>query len=209
MVVCIIIYMVVAAAAVGSMPFGQFATSDEPLAYIARTLGSETAATIIAGAAIVALPTVLLAFMYGQSRIFFVMARDGMLPRGLAKVSEKRGSPVLMTGVTAILMAVIAGLFSLGELAALANAGTLAAFVAVGAALIVLRVQQPERPRMFKAPMWPLVGAGAILGCLYLFISLPLSTQINFFIWNGAGLVLYLLFARRNTRLAKGEEPPA
>ncbi len=209
MVVCIIIYMVVAAAAVGSMPFGQFAGSPEPLAFIARTLGSETAATIIAGAAIVALPTVLLAFMYGQSRIFFVMARDGMLPRGLAKVSEKRGSPVLMTGLTAVLMAVVAGLFSLGELAALANAGTLAAFVAVGASLIVLRVQQPERQRMFKAPAWPLVGAGAILGCIYLFVSLPVSTQVNFFIWNGAGLVIYLLFARRNTRIAKGEETAA
>ena len=209
MVVCIIIYMVVAAAAVGAMPFTEFAGSDEPLAHIARTLGSDTAATIIAGAAIVALPTVLLAFMYGQSRIFFVMARDGMLPRGLAKVSAKRGSPVLMTGVTAVLMAVIAGLFSLGELAALANAGTLAAFIAVGAALIVLRVQQPNRERRFKAPLWPVVGAGAILGCLYLFISLPVATQTNFFIWNGVGLVLYLLFARGNTRLAKGEETPA
>ena len=209
MVICIIIYMVVAAAAVGAMPFGQFAGSDEPLAHIARTLGSDTAATLIAGAAIVALPTVLLAFMYGQSRIFFVMARDGMLPRGLAKVSAKRGSPVLMTGVTAVLMAVIAGLFSLGELAALANAGTLAAFIAVGAALIVLRIQQPNRERRFKAPLWPVVGAGAILGCLYLFVSLPHLTQVNFFIWNGIGLVLYLLFARGNTRLARGEETPA
>lgn len=209
MIACIIIYMAVAAAAVGSMPFGQFAASPEPLAFIARTLGSDLAATVIAGAAIVALPTVLLAFMYGQSRVFFVMARDGMLPRGLARISEKRGSPVLMTGVTAVLMAVIAGLFSLGDLAALANAGTLAAFIAVGAALIVLRVQQPGRTRNFKAPLWPLVGAGAILGCLYLFVSLPLSTQVNFFIWNGLGLVIYLLYARRNTRLAKGEEPAA
>ena len=209
MIACIAIYMVVAAAAVGAMPFGQFAGSSEPLAHIARTLGSDTAATIIAGAAIVALPTVLLAFMYGQSRIFFVMARDGMLPRGLAKVSETRGSPVLMTGLTAVLMAVIAGLFSLGELAALANAGTLAAFIAVGAALIVLRVQQPGRERRFKAPLWPVVGAGAILGCLYLFASLPGSTQTNFFIWNAAGLMIYLLFARRNTRLAKGEETAA
>ncbi len=209
MVVCIIIYMAVAGAAVGAMPFTEFASSPEPLAHIARTLGSDTAATIIAGAAIVALPTVLLAFMYGQSRVFFVMARDGMLPRGLARVSAKRGSPVLMTGVTAVLMAVIAGLFSLGELAALANAGTLAAFIAVGASLIVLRIQQPDRKRVFRAPLWPVVGAGAILGCLYLFISLPVSTQVNFFIWNAAGLVIYLLFSRRNTRLAKGEETAA
>lgn len=208
MVVCIIIYLAVAAAAIGAMPFSQFAASGEPLAYIARTLGSDIAATLIAGAAIVALPTVLLAFMYGQSRIFFVMARDGMLPRRLARVSEKRGTPVLMTGLTAILMAVIAGLFSLGELAALANAGTLAAFIAVGASLIVLRLRDPSRPRVFRAPLWPLVGAGCIGGCLYLFVSLPVFTQVNFFIWNGAGLVLYLLFARRNTRLAKGEEQP-
>jgi APA family basic amino acid/polyamine antiporter len=209
MLVCILIYLMVAAAAVGAMRFDQFASSGEPLAYIARTLGSDLAGTLIAGAAIVALPTVLLAFIYGQSRIFFVMARDGMLPRRLARVSEKRGTPVLMTAVTAVLMAVIAGLFSLGELAALANAGTLAAFVAVGASLIVLRVQQPLRPRPFRAPAWPLVGAGCIVGCLYLFVSLPVSTQVNFFIWNGLGLVLYLALARRNTRLAKGEERPA
>lgn len=208
MAICIVIYMAVAAAAIGAMPFGEFAASGEPLAYIARTLGSDLAATIIAGAAIVALPTVLLAFMYGQSRIFFVMARDGMLPRRLARVSAQRGTPVLMTGLTAILMALVAGLFSLGELAALANAGTLAAFIAVGASLIVLRIRQPMRLRLFKAPLWPLVGAGCIAGCLYLFASLPASTQTNFFIWNAAGLILYLLFARRNTRLAKGEELP-
>lgn len=208
MVVCILIYLVVAAAAIGAMPYGEFAASSEPLAHIARTLGSDFAATIIAGAAIVALPTVLLAFMYGQSRIFFVMARDGMLPRRLAEVSEKRGTPVLMTGLTAILMAVIAGLFSLGELAALANAGTLAAFIAVGASLMVLRRREPARERLFRAPLWPLVGLGCIGGCLYLFLSLPVSTQMNFFIWNGAGLVLYVLFARHNTRLAKGEESP-
>lgn len=208
MVVCILIYLVVAAAAIGAMPYGEFAASGEPLAHIARTLGSDFAATIIAGAAIVALPTVLLAFMYGQSRIFFVMARDGMLPRRLAEVSEKRGTPVLMTGLTAILMAVIAGLFSLGELAALANAGTLAAFIAVGASLMVLRRREPARERLFRAPLWPLVGLGCIGGCLYLFLSLPVSTQLNFFIWNGAGLVLYVLFARHNTRLAKGEETP-
>lgn len=208
MAACIVIYLAVAAVAIGAMPFQQFAASGEPLSYIARTLGSELAAKLIAGAAIIALPTVLLAFMYGQSRIFFVMARDGMLPRRLARVSEKRGTPVLMTGVTALLMAIIAGLFSLGELAALANAGTLAAFTAVGACLIVLRLREPGRERLFRAPVWPLVGGGCILGCLYLFSSLPFFTQISFVIWNTGGLILYLLFARRNTRLAKGEEAP-
>src|SRR6202000_2567358 len=88
------------------------------------------AAKLVAGAAVVALPTVILAFMYGQSRIFFVMARDGLLPRRLSKVNAKTGSPVVMPVVTGLIAAAIAGVLPLGQIAALANAGTLCAFVA-------------------------------------------------------------------------------
>lgn len=209
MACCILIYVAVAFAAVGSMPFTTFITSDEPLSYIARTLGSEAAASLIGGAAIIALPTVLLAFMFGQTRIFFVMGRDGMLPRRLAQVSEAQGAPVFVVIVTAIIMALMAGLMTLGELAALANAGTLAAFTAVGLSLIVLRLREGKRDRLFKTPAWPLVGGGVVIGCVYLFISLPHFTQISFLIWNVIGLVVYFAYAVRNTRIAKGEEPAA
>ncbi|WP_461609933.1 APC family permease, partial [Brevundimonas naejangsanensis] len=130
-----------------------------------------------------------------------VMARDGLLPRSLAHVSKRSGGPVRVTAGTAVLMAIIAGFIPLGDLAALANAGTLAAFASVGLCLIVLRRREPSRPRVFRAPVWWLVGPIAIAGCVYLFFSLPASTQINFVIWNVIGVAVYLLYSRRNSLL--------
>src|SRR5262249_14913196 len=108
MIACTLLYMIVAIAALGAMPFTQFADSPEPLAHILRTLGHPLAATAIAAAAVIALPTVILAFMYGQSRVFFVMARDGLLPDGLGRVSARTGTPVVMTLFTAIVVSVVA-----------------------------------------------------------------------------------------------------
>ena len=206
MVGCTLIYMLVALAAVGAMHYTVFGQSPEPLALIMRELGHGAAAKIVAAAAVVALPTVLLAFFYGQSRIFFVMSRDGLLPRNLSKVSEKRGTPVAITVFTAILVAALAGVARLDEIAALANAGTLAAFVAVAACLLVLRKRDPDRPRVFRAPMAWLVGPVAILGCLYLFSSLPTKTQLWCLLWNAFGVLVYLAYARRNSLLAKGRD---
>ena len=203
MIVCTLLYMAVAAAALGAVRYEDFSASPEPLAYILRTLGSPLAANLIAAAAVVALPTVILAFMYGQSRIFFVMARDGLLPRRLGSINEHRGTPVTMILMTAIVTSLIGGLFPLAEIAELANAGTLCAFVAVAACVLALRVREPGRPRVFVTP-WPwAVGSVAILGCLYLFMSLPPATRTRFFIWNGIGLVVYLVYARFSSNLAK------
>ncbi len=199
---CTLIYIVVALAAVGAMRFDVFGQSAEPLALILRELHAGTAAKVIAAAAVIALPTVLLAFLYGQSRIFFVMARDGLLPRALSRVSS-RGTPVAITVFTAILVAALAGIARLDEIAALANAGTLCAFIAVSACLLVLRKREPNRARVFRAPLAWLVGPVAILGCLYLFWSLPHATQLYFALWNVAGLVLYLLYSRRKAIIAQ------
>ncbi|NEX95087.1 amino acid permease [Caulobacter sp. 17J65-9] len=203
MAVCTVLYMLIGAAALGAMHFDQFAKSTEPLALIMRTLDQPMAARIVAAAAVVALPTVILAFMYGQSRIFFVMARDGLLPRSMSKVSAKTGTPVVMTFFTAIVVSVIAGVFPLGEIASVANAGTLAAFIAVAVSMMVLRVKDPTRPRVFKAPLPWVIGPVAVLGCLYLFTSLSGLAQKTFFICNGIGLVVYFAYAMWNSRLAK------
>jgi APA family basic amino acid/polyamine antiporter len=178
-----------------------FGQSPEPLALIMRELGHGTAAKIVAAAAVIALPTVLLAFFYGQSRIFFVMSRDGLLPRGLSKVG-KRGTPVVITVFTAIVTSALAGVARLDEIAALANAGTLIAFVAVAACMLVLRKRDPQRPRVFRTPIAWIVGPLAILGCAYLFTSLPTRTQLWCLLWNAFGLLVYLLYARRNSLLA-------
>jgi len=184
------------------VPFGHFADSPEPLALILRDLGRPGVAHVIATAAVIALPTVLLAFLYGQSRIFLAMARDGFLPRPLAAIS-KRGTPARITTMTAILVAILAGLLPIGEIAALANAGTLIAFMAVGACLIVLRRQQPLLRRPFRVPAGLLVGLGAVLGCAYLFVSLPMKTLLWCLLWNAVGLAIYLGYAHRHSALTK------
>jgi APA family basic amino acid/polyamine antiporter len=203
MVVCVIIYMAVAAAAIGAVSYSRFADSPEPLALILRELQQGWAARILGAAAVVALPTVILAFFFGQSRIFFTMARDGLLPRSLARVSS-RGSPVRITIFTAIIVAVIAGIFPLDEIAALANAGTLTAFIAVAAAMLVMRRREPDAQRRFTAPLPWLVGIGAILGCGYLFWSLPVKTQVYFLIWNVVGLGVYAIYG--SAAAARGRE---
>ncbi|GAB1595379.1 amino acid permease [Lysobacter claricitrinus] len=205
MIGCTLIYLLVAVAAVGAMHYTVFAQSPAPLALIMRELGQGAAAKIVAGAAVVALPTVLLAFFYGQSRIFFVMSRDGLFPRALSKVNPRTGTPVAITLFTAVIVAALAGVARLDEIAALANAGTLAAFVAVAACLLVLRVRDPQRARVFRTPAAWIVGPIAILGCLYLFYSLPHRTQYWFLIWNAIGVAVYLLFGRRGSVLARGE----
>jgi basic amino acid/polyamine antiporter, APA family len=202
MVVCVIIYMLVAAAAIGAVAYTGFASSPEPLALILREIGKPWAARILGAAAVIALPTVILAFFYGQSRIFFTVARDGLLPPSLARVS-RRGTPVRITVFTAIVTSVFAGLIPLASIAALANAGTLAAFIAVCAAMLVLRRREPDRERKFRTPLASIIGPIGILGCLYLFYSLPSRTQLFFLTAQVIGLVLYAIYGSRAAEQAR------
>ena len=202
MVACVLIYMAVAAAAIGALAYTVFANSPEPLALILREIDHPWVARYLAVSAVIALPTVILAFFYGQSRIFFVMARDRLLPPALARVSG-RGSPVRITVFTAIIVAVLAGIVPLADLAALANAGTLTAFVFVAVCMLVLRRRSPDAPRTFRTPAaWP-VGIVAILGCLYLFYSLPVRTQIWFLGAHVVGFALYFLYGARRSAAAR------
>ena len=193
MAVCVLIYMIIAAVSVGAVVYSGFANSAEPLALILREIGQPWAARVLGASAVIALPTVILAFFYGQSRIFFTVARDGLLPSSLARVSS-RGTPVRITVFTAIVTSVFAGLIPLASIAALANAGTLAAFVAVCAAMLVLRRREPDTERKFKAPLPWVVGLVGILGCIYLFISLPNRTQLFFVGAQVIGLLLYAVY---------------
>jgi APA family basic amino acid/polyamine antiporter len=204
MLLCVLIYMAVAAAAIGAVATSRFADSPEPLAMILREIGKPWAARVLGASAVIALPTVILAFFYGQSRIFFTVARDGLLPAKLARVS-RRGTPVRITIFTAVVTSVFAGLIPLTAIAALANAGTLAAFVAVCAAMLTMRVREPQRERKFRAPAGWLVGIGGIAGCLYLFISLPARTQLFFLAAQLIGLLLYAVYGSRAAERARAD----
>lgn len=202
MAVCAVLYVIVAAAALGAMRHSGFADAEAPLAFILQSIGQDGAARVIAAAVIVAVPSVILALMYGQSRIFFVMSRDGLLPRGMARVHGRFGTPVAMTIVVAIACSFLAGYLPLAEIAYLANAGTLAAFTAVAIAMMVLRVRTPAQARPFKTPLPWVVGPLAVIGCVYLFTSLKTSTIVAFFCWMAAGLLVYLLYGARKSALA-------
>jgi APA family basic amino acid/polyamine antiporter len=201
MVLCTFLYMVVAAAALGGSRYQDLANSAEPLAMVLRNLQHPFAATMIATAAVIALPTVIMAFMYGQSRIFFVMARDGLLPQRLSKVHPRFGTPVLMTFITSIIVAIIAAFVPLQNIAAVANAGTLIAFIAVAVCMMVMRKTHPEHPRLFSAGATWIIGIVAVIGCIYLFSSLQTRTMVSVLIWNVVGLAIYLLWARRRSLL--------
>lgn len=201
MVLCTLLYMVVAAAALGGSHYTDLAKSAEPLAMVLRGLNHPVAATLIASAAVIALPTVIMAFMYGQSRIFFVMARDGLLPQRLSVVSARSGTPVLMTFITSVFVALIAAFVPLQNIAAVANAGTLIAFIAVAVCMVVTRITHPQHPRMFGPATTWIIGIVAVAGCLYLFYNLQTRTKVYVLIWNVVGLAIYLLWARRKSLL--------
>jgi APA family basic amino acid/polyamine antiporter len=201
MIACTVIYMVVAFAAVGALHFDIFGKSAEPLALILRSIGQEKVATIVAASAAIALPTVILAFFYGQSRIFLVMSRDGFLPPALARISS-RGTPVRITAMTAIFVAIIAGVSPLDLIASLANAGTLCAFFAVALCTLIMRRRAPDQKRGFRVPAVWFVAPVALAGCLYLFTSLQGITQWSFLVWNALGLVAYFLYGIQRSRAA-------
>jgi len=207
MIMCVLIYMAVAAAAIGALSYLRFANSPEPLALILREIGQGWAAKILGVSAVVALPTVILAFFYGQTRIFFVMARDGLLPSRLGGVSARRGTPVAMTLATAIVVSLLAALLPLRRIVELANAGTLAAFIAVACCVMALRIKEPARPRVFRVPMVWLVGPVAVLGCIYLFFRLAGFTQRYFLVWNAIGIGVYFVYSMHNSRLRSPQSP--
>jgi APA family basic amino acid/polyamine antiporter len=206
MAICTLIYIAVAVAAVGAMDYAALGNSPEPLALVLRSLGHPVASNLVALAALIALPSVILVMMYGQSRIFFVMSRDGLLPSALSRVSKRTGTPVLVTGMTGIFVAAVAGFFRLDEIAELANAGTLLAFIAVGVCMMVLRKTRPDLKRVFKCPLPNVVGTLTVLGCLYLIWSLPSMTLVRFAGWNLLGLIAYFAYGRARS-LARKNQP--
>lgn len=207
--VCTVFYLLVAYAAVGAVgaqPGGALALSKEPLAFVLRELGSPRLGNWVAWAAIIALPSVVLMMIYGQTRILFTMARDGLLPRALANVHSRFHTPHTVTMITGVAVSLFAALFPVGALADISNSGTLFAFFVVALGVMLLRVRQPDRKRSFRTPMIWLVGPLAMAGCALLFVSLGWYTIKLFLIWAVIGLVVYFGYSRGRSHLANGTE---
>jgi APA family basic amino acid/polyamine antiporter len=148
---------------------------------------------------------VVLMMIYGQTRILFTMARDGLMPKAFAEVHPRYHTPHVVTIITGVVCALFAAVFPVGVLADISNAGTLFAFFMVALGVVILRKREPNRPRPFRTPMVWLVGPLAMAGCVLLFFSLGWNPTIKFFcIWATLGLVVYFGFARRSSNLGRG-----
>ena len=181
--------------------------SREPLAHVLRMIGFPTLGNWIGIAAILALPSVILMMMFGQTRIFFTMSRDGLLPEALSRVHSRFHTPHVITLITGAVVAVCSAFFPVGKLADTSNSGTLLAFAMVSIGVMILRKQQPGRHRPFRTPFVWLVCPLAVFGCLLLFFNLTMTAKIVFLVWAVIGLIVYRLYGYRRSQLAPGHKP--
>jgi APA family basic amino acid/polyamine antiporter len=212
LVICTIIYIVVALVFTGIIPYPVLVTKlateqAEPLTmaleYASIERWGDLLVGIVAFGSVVAHTAVLLVFQLGQPRIFFSMARDGLLPPAFAKVHPKYRTPHVTTVATGLIVGVIAMFTTIDEMVDLTNIGTLFAFGIVCAGVLVLRRREPDRIRAFRVPWVPFVPIAGILSCVYLMLGLPRVTWIRFGLWLLLGLAVYFLYSRRRSTLAR------
>ncbi|KRA84602.1 amino acid permease [Altererythrobacter sp. Root672] len=178
--------------------------SDEALAHVLRSIGFSTVGNMLGVAAFLALPSVILVLLFGQTRIFFVMSRDGLLPEKLSKVHPKFRTPYVVTALTGGAVAIAAAFFPVGQLADISNAGTLYAFLMVAIAVLVLRKKDAGRKRHFRVPGVWIVAPVTMLGCTFLFFNLPVQAMLFLPIWGALGLVIYFFYGRSHSHLGRG-----
>jgi APA family basic amino acid/polyamine antiporter len=193
--------------ATGLIPYQQLKSAD-PLAHAFEVAGLNRFGWIISLGAVVSMSAVLLVFQYGQPRIFFAMARDGLLPPFAARIHPKYRTPHITTLITGVLVALGALVADDAATYDLTNIGTLFAFMLVCLGVPVLRLKEPHRPRPFKVPfMWP-VSLGGAAACLFVMKGLPPQAWERFGLWLVVGLVLYFAYGHRHSVLRTGGEPP-
>ena len=204
LLIATVLYILVSVAAVGALPADQLAGQDAPLAVaLSGGAGIGWGADIVTFGALVAITSVVLTILYGQTRVAFSMCRDGLMPERLATVWERTRTPVILTVAFAVPVALLAAFVPLTEIAELVNIGTLFAFFVVNIAVIWLRRTKPDMTRGFRVPLVPVVPLIGAALCVYLMTKLPLETWLRFIAWLALGAVIYLLYGFRNSRLRR------
>ena len=215
--ICIVLYIVLGVILTGIVPFAELAGDNAinaPIAYALARIGIPWGAFIVSIGALCGMTSVILVMLFGQSRIFFAMSRDGLLPAFFSEVSEKTRTPVKVILVTGILTACVAGFFPLAIVAELVNMGTLMAFAIVAIGILLLRVQRPDLVRPFRCPCVPLIPLLCVGTCAFLILNLSSHAHLMFVLWLAVGLGFYFLYGVHNgtARDAKGtisEDAPA
>jgi APA family basic amino acid/polyamine antiporter len=204
--ICTVIYVVVGAIATGLVPYTDLKGSD-PLARAFELRGVAWMHFTLALGAVISMTAVLLVFQLGQTRIFFSMSRDGLLPSWFRTVHPRYGTPFATTIWTGVVVAVLSSILDDDETYDLTNIGTLFAFLVVCLGVLALRIKEPDRPRPFRVPfVWVVAPLGAI-ACIYVMTGLPTTAWVRFGLWMAAGMVVYAVFGYRNSRLVRAGDP--
>jgi basic amino acid/polyamine antiporter, APA family len=202
LLVCTLLYIIVSAIATGVVPYGQLDIPD-PIAVTADHAGMGWMGRLIKLGAIAGLSSVILVMLLGQSRVFYSMSRDGLLPPFVSKVHPRFRTPWLTSIVTGVGVAIFSAIFSVRDAASLCSIGTLLAFVIVAVGILVLRVREPNLPRKFTTPwVWFVAPAGA-LSAIALMAGLPWPTWRRLIVWFAIGIVVYFLYGIRHSNLAR------
>lgn len=205
LVIVISVYLLVAFAGIGAQPAADFALPEQAEAGLAVILenitGGTWASTILAAGAVISIFSVTLVVMYGQTRILFAMGRDGLLPSMFAKVNPKTMTPVNNTIIVAVITGILAGFIPLDYLLDMVSIGTLVAFIVVSTAVIILRRREPDLPRAFKVPLYPVTPILSIAACIFVLTGLHWYTWFWFGLWVAAALVFYMVWSRNHSAL--------
>jgi APA family basic amino acid/polyamine antiporter len=197
-----VLYMAVSLVVTGMQHYSEIDANDAaPLATAFDSVGMNWMGRLIAIGACIGLIVVVMILMLGQTRVAFAMARDGLLPRGLAKVHPRFGTPYVITVITGVAVALIGGLVDLAILVNLVSIGTLFAFVLVSVGVVILRRRRPDLPRSFRTPAVTVVASCSVLLCVYLMLNLTGGTWVRFLIWMAIGLVVYFVYGRSHSRV--------
>lgn len=202
LLICIALYVSVSLALTGIVKYDTL-NNAEPMARALRDNGSNIGSALIATGAIAGMITVLLVMMYGQSRIFFAMARDGLIPKSFSKTHPKYATPHVACLVVTLAVALISGFTPIRTMGHMSSLGTLFAFCVVSIGVVVLRVKRPDLHRAFKCPAVYLVAGLSIISCSYLIFTLLAETGKPFFIWFAFGIAVYFLYSQKRSNLSK------
>jgi APA family basic amino acid/polyamine antiporter len=206
--ICTVLYVAVSIVVTGMEKYSKLSV-EAPLADAFKAIGHPWFAGVISFGAAVGLTTVCMILLLGQTRVFFAMSRDGLLPRFFSRVHPRFRTPHRPTILLGVIIAVVAGFTSLSELAELVNIGTLFAFVVVALSVIILRRTRPDLPRAFRTPWVPVIPILSVCASLWLMLNLPAETWLRFAIWMVIGFAVYFFYGRTHSRLAPGAQTAA
>ncbi|PJI06719.1 MULTISPECIES: amino acid permease [Clostridium] len=201
LLICTVLYIAVSFVLTGMLPYYKYKNVSAPIAFALQKIGINWGSALVSVGAICGITSVLLVMMFGVTRILFAISRDGLLPKCLSTIHPKYKTPVKSIFLVGIATAIISGFLPIEEVTQLTNIGTLAAFIMVSIAVIVLRYKRPDLKRAFKCPLVPITPLISIVFCIVLIFQLQTAAKLRFIIWFILGLIVYALYGFKRSKL--------